>query len=1103
MIFSISAKSVFITSIVRQIDRPSVHVIIAEDKKQAYFLNSDFENFFNENSVYFLPEPRENESDKRDISSIKTATAKVRRTAVIAALNDYPKIQRTELAEGSFSINSSLLSKNTNGKYNPLIIISYPDALTVPVLSLKKTKNSILKMKVGEKLTHQFVSDLLFENGFTKVDFVSEPGEFSLRGSIIDIFSFSDNQPYRIDFFGEDIESIRKFDANTQLSIQTLDQVEIYPDIISNTGQDSEKVSFLEILPENTIVWNVCDRITGLAQNTLLSHLEADCTSRKLNYQDINDFLSDVVPQPVFSKNFDLLTEDLKNKKEDGYRITVLSPNDAQTLRLQQILRDIGGGVRPEFLPISLHEGYIDNNAKECYYTDHQIFERYHKIKVSRQVERSERLTINDLASFQIGDYVVHIDHGVGKYGGLVKTNLNGKVQEAIKLIYKDNDVVFVSIHGIHRISKFKSRDGEPPRIYKLGTKAWENIKNTTKAKVKDIAKDLIKLYSERQAVKGFAFSADSYLQNELESSFLYEDTPDQDKANIAIKADMESVHPMDRLVCGDVGFGKTELAIRAAFKAACDGKQVAVLVPTTILALQHFKTFSARLANFPCKVEYLSRLKTTKEIKQITEDLKGGKIDIIIGTHRLLNKSIEFKDLGLLIIDEEQKFGVTAKERLRQLKLSVDTLTLTATPIPRTLQFSLLGARDLSIINTPPPNRLPVYTEVINFDDEVVADIINQELERGGQVFFVHNKVEDIMSVKDILQRIVPEADICVAHGQMEPQELERKVLEFINGDHDILLATTIVENGIDIPNANTIIINQAQRFGLSDLHQLRGRVGRSNVKAYCYLIIPPITSLSDDARRRIKAIEAFSELGSGFNIAMQDLDIRGAGNLLGAEQSGFISEMGFETYMKILNEAMTEIELENPAKPENGTSSEGTSSEDVKNNPKEPIGLKLDGLTQLNDVFIDTDMELLIPDSYVNVPAEKIRLYKELDSITTQERLDKFSAELEDRFGPIPHQLQELMHIVELRRLASEMGIERIILKNNIMLSYFISNQMHPFYKSDKFVKVLTSIQEKSSAKWTNYQLIEQNKKLYIKSTQVNSIEKALKLLQDILPL
>lgn len=1102
MIYSISAKSVFITSIVRQIDNPSVHVILAEDKKQAYFLNSDFENFFNEKCVYFLPEPRENESDKRDISSVKTATAKVRRTAVIAALNDYPKIKKIELSQGSFSINNKLLSKEQNGKNNPLIIISYPDAFSIPVLSLKKTRNSILRMKVGEKLTHQFVSELLFENGFTKVDFVSEPGEFSLRGGIIDIFSYSDNQPYRIDFFGEEIESIRKFDANTQLSIQAMEQIDIYPDIVSgNKNTEAENVSFLEILPKNTVVWNVCDRISGLKQNDLLNNLEADCIRKKLVYRDINDEKSDILPQPVFSKNFDLLTEDLKNKKADGYKITVLSPNDAQTLRLQQILRDIGGGVRPEFLPISLHEGYVDNISKECYYTDHQIFERYHKIKVSRQVDRSERLTINDLASFQIGDYVVHIDHGVGKYGGLVKTNLNGKMQEAIKLIYKDNDVVFVSIHGIHRISKFKSRDGEPPKIYKLGTKAWENIKNTTKSKVKDIAKDLIKLYSERQAVKGFAFSPDSYLQNELESSFLYEDTPDQEKATIAVKADMESEHPMDRLVCGDVGFGKTEIAIRAAFKAVCDGKQVAVLVPTTILSLQHYKTFSARLADFPCRVEYLSRLKTAKEIKQITEDLKGGKIDIIIGTHRLLNKSIEFKDLGLLIIDEEQKFGVSAKERLRQLKLSVDTLTLTATPIPRTLQFSLLGARDLSIINTPPPNRLPVYTEVINFDDEVVADIINNELERGGQVFFVHNKVEDILSVKEILQRIVPEADICVAHGQMEPQELERKVLEFINGDHDILLATTIVENGIDIPNANTIIINQAQRFGLSDLHQLRGRVGRSNVKAYCYLIIPPITSLSDDARRRIKAIEAFSELGSGFNIAMQDLDIRGAGNLLGAEQSGFISEMGFETYMKILNEALTEIEFEspkNPAQPEEGTSSKPQSSD---SEPK--VGLKLEGITPMNDVFIDTDMELLIPDDYVNVPAEKIRLYKELDSITTQERLDKFASELIDRFGPIPHQLEELMHIVELRRLAGEMGLERIILKNNIMLAYFISNQMHPFYKSDKFVRILTAIQEKSGARWTNYQLIEQNKKLYIKSTRVGSIEKALKLLQDILPL
>ena len=846
---------------------------------------------------------------------------------------------------------------------------------------------------------------------------------------------------------------------NTQFSTAELERVDIFPDLTQNHAE-SEYTTLESILPAGTVCWD-------LREAELATPSDAQ-----------------VIPQPTFNKNFEILAGDIEEKTAAGYTVTILSPNESQTLRLQQILRDIGSGARPKFLPLSLHEGYIDKSSRNCFYTDHQIFERYHKIKVRRQVEKSERLTINDLTSMQLGDYVVHIDHGVGRFGGLVKTHVGGRVQEAIKLEYRDNDVIFVSIHGIHRISKYRSRDDEPPKIYKLGSKAWENLKSATKAKVKDIAKDLIQLYSQRQQSRGFAFSADTYLQQELESSFLFEDTPDQVKATLAVKEDMESIHPMDRLICGDVGFGKTEVAVRAAFKAVCDSKQVAVLVPTTILALQHYKTFSERLKNFPCRVDYLSRLRTAKDIKELQEDLAAGKIDILIGTHRLLNKTVKFKDLGLLIIDEEQKFGVTAKERLRQMKSSVDTLTLTATPIPRTLQFSLLGARDLSIINTPPPNRLPVYTEVIHFEDDVIADIINRELERGGQVFFVHNRVEDILSIREILHRLVPEADICVAHGQMDPQELERRMLDFINGDYDILLSTSIMENGIDIPNANTIIINQAQRFGLSDLHQLRGRVGRSNVKAYCYLVIPSMDGITEEARRRIKAVEAFSDLGSGFNIAMQDLDIRGAGNLLGAEQSGFIAEMGFETYMRILNEAMAELP-------------ETIRQEEQANIKHRKEGVTAADLPQLFineiDTQVETDMEILIPDEYVNVPSEKIRLYRELDGLSRESDLQKFARGLEDRFGPIPEPVAALMDVVRLRREARKIGIERVVLKKNMMLAYFIQNPMSNFFESKTFDRVLENVARAGN----RFSMVESETRLYIKSLNVTTVSRAVQLM------
>ena len=1032
----LSAQAVYIANNVKRASEGALHVVIADNKKQAYYLASDLDNFFREENLFFFPATSEK-------SEYKKNTALLQRTAALSALTRWTQSPQVP-EEGSYVITPQLLQKNP---IPSTIIVTYTEAVEEKVLRPKAIRAAILTLKKGESLSHSTISEILFEEGFRKVDFVTMPGEFALRGSLVDIYSFADEHPLRIDFFGDEIESIRWFNPDNQLSQgEPLKEISIYPNL-DEIGTEQEYAGFMEILPPGTTLWDLRDNILEKQQEG-------------------------ITPQPAFAKNFELLSNDIAHKQIEGYTVTILSPNESQTRRLKEILR----GIKPEFLPVSLHEGYIDKTAKRCYYTDHQIFERYHKLTVRRQVEKAEQMTINDLNALRMGDYVVHIDHGVGMYGGLVKTHVGNKTQEAVKLIYKDGDVVFVSIHSLHRISKFKSRDGEPPKIYKLGSKAWENLKRSTKSKVKDIAEDLIKLYSERQQSCGFAFSADSYLQQELESSFMFEDTPDQATATEAVKADMESIHPMDRLVCGDVGFGKTEVAIRAAFKAVCDGKQVAVLVPTTILALQHWQTFSARLKDFPVRIDYISRLRSAKEVKQIGEDLAAGRIDILIGTHRILNSSLQFKDLGLLVIDEEQKFGVSAKEKIRQMKTSVDTLTLTATPIPRTLQFSLLGARDLSIINTPPPNRIPVTTEVIRFDEEYLAEILSRELERGGQVYFVHNRIEDIYKVYDVLHRICPQAEICVAHGQMEAKELEEKILQFIAGDYDILLSTTIIENGIDIPNANTMIVDRAHRFGLSDLHQLRGRVGRSNVKAYCYLIVPEEEALTDDARRRIRALEAFSDLGSGFNIAMQDLDIRGAGNLLGAEQSGFMAEMGFETYMRILREAMNELALTRPVE---------------EGEPLPRIAYELD--TQ-----VDTDLEIMIPDSYVNVPSEKIRLYKELDSIKSEDLLKRFTANLADRFGsPIPTPVLELIDVVRLRMMGGKMGIERIVLKNGVMLAYFISDRKHPFFESDQFGAIL----QQMAARKQNFHLQESGGKLYFKVPGISSVQEAARVLAPFL--
>ena len=1026
--------------VVSQYKNDSIQVIVLPDKDSAEYCAADLYNLIEGDTVFFLPD-----SGKSIERSNYKSSLGVQRTSAVGKILDY--------------------------KSGPLTIVTYPSALEEGIPQAVNIKESLLILSTGDEVSHDHIVDSLFESGFERVDFVAEPGQFAIRGAIIDIFSYSYNDPFRISFFGDEIDSINIFDCNTQLSKEKLQKAEIYPDLSSYESEDA-LISITEILPENTLVW--LDSSDMYKEKSFFGQLERFrriYMEVPLSRQNEESVKFNITPQPVFNKNFELLTEDIRKHLEEGYRVRIYGEKESQLERLKAILSQ-NGGLLPEFVAkCNIHNGFIDNEDKICCYSDHEIFDRFHRVSIRRTVEKSEQLTINDLTSFAIGDYIVHIDYGVGIFGGLVRMKDDrGRMHEVVKLTYKDNDVVFVSVHALHKISRYKSKDSEPPKIHKLGSKAWQNLKTSTKSKVKDIAKDLIQLYAKRKSARGFAFSADTYLQQELESSFMYEDTPDQEKAVYAVKRDMEDDCPMDRLVCGDVGFGKTEVAVRAAFKAVADSKQVAVLVPTTILALQHFKTFQNRLKDFPCNIDYVSRLRTAKEISEIQKKLKSGAIDIVIGTHKLIGKGFEFKDLGLLIIDEEQKFGVSSKEKLRQLKTSVDTLTLTATPIPRTLQFSLLGARDLSIINTPPPNRIPVQTEIMLFDHDEVRKIIDYELNRGGQLFFVHNRVEELQSIYDILHRLVPDMRICVAHGQMEAKVLENKILDFMAGDYDMLLCTTIIENGLDIPNANTIIINQAQNIGLSDLHQLRGRVGRSNRRAFCYLIVPPLVSITEDARRRLKAIESFSDLGSGFNIAMQDLDIRGAGNLLGAEQSGFITDMGFETYQKILAEAMEELGMETGI----------TTSRSDEN--------------FVSDCTIETDQLALIPDSYIDVTAEKIRIYKELDSLTSDKEMDMMKSRLADRFGTLPDELLRLFDIVKIRQLGQKLGFEKIIIKNGVMIAFFISNPMSKYYKSDRFSKILESL----SAHPNIFELKQNDSKLRIFVRNIDSISKAYEILR-----
>lgn len=1023
--------------VLSQVAADEMNVIVMPDRESAEYCASDLYSLTEGDIVFFLPHSGRGVERSNYKSSLG-----VQRTTALGKILEYD---------------------STPGR---CFIVTYPEALEEDVPTAGKIGESVLKVSRGDELSFDFIRDTLFSKGFEKVDFVSSPGQFSIRGSIIDVFSYSYNYPFRLSFFGDEIENIHSFDCNTQLSREEHESIDIIPDL---TGEgEGEMASVSCILPKNSLIW--LDSVDIYKDRPFYGGFEM---FRKVFLQvplgvDPDDAVQfRISPQPVFNKNFELLTADISNKMENGYKVFIYSERNSQIERLKSILVQNGGHVPGFICGPNIHEGFIDGEDRICCYSDHEIFDRFQRVKLRGTVEKSAQLTINDLNSFNIGDYIVHIDHGVGVFGGLVRMKDDkGRVHEVVKLMYKDGDVVFVSVHALNKISVFRSKDGLPPKINKLGSKTWQTLKTSAKSKIKDIAKDLIQLYAKRKASAGFAFSPDGYLQEELESSFMFEDTPDQEAATRAVKLDMEADSPMDRLICGDVGFGKTEIAIRAAFKAVTDGKQVAVLVPTTILALQHYTTFCNRLKNFPCSIDYVSRLRTAKEINEIRSRLADGRLDILIGTHKILGKNFEFKDLGLLIIDEEQKFGVSAKEKLRQIKSSVDTLTLTATPIPRTLQFSLLGARDLSIINTPPPNRIPTQTEIILFDKDEIKSIINYELNRGGQIFFLHNKVEELPSICEILQRLVPDMRICVAHGKMESKELENRILDFMRGDYDMLLCTTIIENGLDIPNANTIIINQAQNIGLSDLHQLRGRVGRSDRKGFCYLIVPPMVTITEDARRRLRAIEEFSDLGSGFNIAMQDLDIRGAGNLLGAEQSGFIMDMGYETYQKILSEAMEELGVET------GMTAAKTSG------------------SFMVESTIETDQVALIPDSYIDITAEKIRIYKQLDGMTSEKEMELVKERLTDRFGKMPQEVINLFSVVKIKNLGSSMGFEKIIIKNGMLIMFFISNPMSMYYKSDVFGRILANANKYERI----FNLKQTEGKLKIVSRGIDSLQKAL---------
>ena len=1006
-----------------------------------------------------------------------------------------------------------------NSRKKPAIIVTYPESLFEKVVTKKELEKNTLKVAVGDKISIDFINEVLFEYEFKRVDFITEPGEFSVRGGIIDVFSFSNDNPYRIEFFGNEVDSIRSFDVETQLSIEKKNKITIIPNVENKFFQE-DRESFLDYIASNTTLFiqNTEGLISKLdtlfakaeeAYNKLkgeIKHLAPDQLflnqksflkkaldfnvvelGSKAIFKTNTSFEFHILPQPSFNKQFDLLLNNLNDNHFNGIKNYLFCSNEAQAKRFHDIFQTLDEAnhesIRKQYdtIKLPLFQGFIDEELQIACYTDHQIFERYHKFSIKNGYAKKQTITLQELTNLSVGDYVTHIDHGIGKFGGLQKIQVEGKTQEAIKLVYADNDIVYVSIHSLYKISKFNGKDGTPPKIYKLGSNAWKVLKQKTKARVKHIAFNLIQLYAKRRLEKGFQFNPDSYLQLELESSFIYEDTPDQNKATQEVKADMESDRPMDRLVCGDVGFGKTEVAIRAAFKAVDNGKQVAILVPTTILAYQHFRTFTERLKDMPVSVGYLNRFRTAKQKAETLKDLEDGKLDILIGTHQLVNKNVVFKDLGLLIVDEEQKFGVNVKDKLKTIAANIDTLTLTATPIPRTLQFSLMAARDLSVITTPPPNRYPIETNVIGFSEESIRDAISYEIQRNGQVFFVNNRIENIKEIAGMIQRLVPNARVGIGHGQMDGKKLEELMLAFMNGEFDVLVATTIIESGLDVPNANTIFINNANNFGISDLHQMRGRVGRSNKKAFCYFICPPYSAMTDDARKRIQALEQFSELGGGLNIAMKDLEIRGAGDLLGGEQSGFINEIGFETYQKIMNEAIDELK-ENEFKE--------LYSDENKDIEK----------TYVKDLQLDTDFELLFPDEYINNITERLKLYNELSVIKDENGLLEFENKLIDRFGPLPKQAISLLNSIKIKWVATQLGIEKLVMKQGKMICYFVSDQQSSYYQSGRFSQVLQFVQTQSKLCTMKEKQTPNGLRLLLTFENVKSINKALELIQMI---
>lgn len=1078
-----SCLSLFFSAYIRK--HPSVYVFILNDNEEAGYFYHDMVQANGDDDILFFPS-----SYRRAIKyGQKDAANEILRTEVLS---------RLEKKEG-------------------VTVVTYPEALAEKVVSKKLLNDKTVSLKVGQNIETETISAQLVGLGFEHVDYVYEPGQFATRGSILDVFSFASEYPYRVDFFGDEIDSIRTFEVETQLSKDKKTSVNIVPEL---AGVTADTVTFLDFLPSDTVLcvkdllW-VREKIQSVHDDAVAPQAIAasedngaelpdiqktiitgtDFTSKALCFRRIDfgakpigtpqsklDFETSV--QPIFHKNFDMVSSSLTDFLQRGYKIYICSDSSKQTDRLKDIFKERNDNIGFEPVDRTLHEGFVDHTLRMCIFTDHQIFDRFHKYNLRSDKARSGKvaLSLKELNQFEPGDYVVHIDHGIGRFAGLVRVPNGNSTQEVIKLVYQNDDVVFVSIHSLHKISKYKGKEGEPPRISKLGTGAWEKIKERTKTKIKDIARDLIKLYSQRKQEKGFKYSPDSFLQHELEASFLYEDTPDQSKATHDVKADMESDRPMDRLVCGDVGFGKTEVAVRAAFKAVADNKQVAVLVPTTVLAYQHFQTFKKRLEGFPCKVEYLSRARSAKDTTRILKELADGEVNILIGTHKIIGKSVKFKDLGLLIIDEEQKFGVSVKEKLRQIKVNVDTLTMTATPIPRTLQFSLIGARDLSVIQTPPPNRYPIQTEVHTFNEEIITEAINFEMSRNGQVFFVNNRIQNLAELKAMIERNIPDCRVCIGHGQMQPEELEKIIFGFVNYDYDVLLATTIIESGIDIPNANTIIINQAQNFGLSDLHQMRGRVGRSNKKAFCYLLAPPLSSLTPEARRRLQAIENFSDLGSGIHIAMQDLDIRGAGNMLGAEQSGFIADLGYETYQKILAEAVTELKNDEFA---------DLYADEIKAGDE-----VISGEGFVDECTVESDLELLFPNEYIPSSSERMLLYRELDKLELDKDVDDFKARLIDRFGAIPPEGEELIRIVPLRRIAKRLGIEKIFLKSGRMTLFFVSNPDSPYYQSEAFGKIIGYMSRYPRA----CNLREQNGKRSMVIKDIKDVQSAVRELQEI---